>query len=56
MLLAYSSYLESMKLREYTVEERGMIVGMHSTGLSNAKIGRKMGIPRTFVSNIVHLF
>ena len=56
MLLAYSSYLESMKSREYTVEERGMIVGMHSTGLSNAEIGRKMGIPRTSVSNIVHLF
>ena len=56
MLLAYSSYLESMKLREYTVEERGMIVGMHSTGLSNVEIGRKMGIPRTSVSNIVHLF
>ena len=56
MLLAYSSYLESMKSREYTVEERGMIVGMHSNGLSNAEIGRKMGIPRTFVSNIVHLF
>ena len=56
MLLAYSSYLESMKSREYTVEERGMIVGMDSTGFSNAEIGRKLGIPRTFVSNIVHLF
>ena len=29
MLLAYSSYLESMKSREYTVEERGMMIGMH---------------------------
>ena len=56
MLLAYSSYLESIKSREYTVEERGMIVDMHSTRLSNAEIGRKMGIPRTSVSNIVHLF
>ena len=45
-----------MKSREYTLEERGMIVGMHSAGLSNAKIGRKLGMPRTFVSNIVHLF
>ena len=56
MLLAYSSYLKSMKSREYTIEERGMIVGMHSTGSSNVEIGRKMGIPRTCVSNIVHLF
>ena len=45
MLLAYSSYLESMKSREYIVEERGLIVGMHSTGLSNAEIEKKMGIP-----------
>ena len=56
MLLAYSSYLESMKLKEYTVQERGMIVDMDSTGLSNAEIGRKIGILRTSVSNIVHLF